>query len=72
MSTSDYVRSTRLTPDDIQPAVGELYRGRTSGHIIKIIGYEAHRVFYTWDRSNHWMHEADFWREFIHAKARQD
>ncbi len=76
MSTADCVRSTRITPDQLEPAVGEEYRSRKTGEIVRLIGHhrgntDAIVVIQVSNGVRNAIGIDLFWREFIHAKARQ-
>ncbi len=62
---------TRITPDQIEPDVGELYRHRETGEIIRVLSCSKTSVNIQdgFGIATLWKH--DFWDRFLHAKARQ-
>ncbi len=62
---------TRITPDQLLPDVGGLYRHRETGQLASL--YSVSQMIVHVDRpdgSACWMHLAEFWRTYIHSEAR--
>lgn len=65
--------TTRITPAQILPDEGALYRDRRTGELVRPWG-SANGLILHVDREDgswRWMHWDEFWRTYIHASARE-
>ena len=72
MTITELLTPTRLTPDDLLPAVGEEYRHRRTGQIVMVLRQNPHvhcvklsnGIGLDW-----WITEEQLWDLYIHAKV---